>query len=62
MKLTSMVIDEGHSIARAAKKLNLKSSTAKLIMKRYRETGTFYQKRDSNTSIKEEKNPQKREI
>lgn len=36
-----MVNNEGYSIARAIKKLNIKLTTARLILQRYKETGTF---------------------
>lgn len=36
-----MVNNEGYSIARAIKKLNIKLTTARLILQKYKETGTF---------------------
>lgn len=39
--LVNMVNNEGYSIARAIKKLNIKLTTARLILQRYKETGTF---------------------
>lgn len=38
----------GHmTISRAAQKLNIKNSTAKLIIKKYRETGSFFESMSS---------------
>ena len=36
-----MINNEGYSIARAIKKLNIKLTAARLILQRYKETGTF---------------------
>lgn len=36
---------KGVSISKAAKRFNIKLSTAKLIWKRYKETGKFYPKK-----------------
>jgi transposase len=36
-----MVSEEGYSIAKAIKKLNIKLTTARLILQRYKETGKF---------------------
>lgn len=41
MRLVNLVLEESYSIARAGRKLSIKPSTAKLIVKRFRETGTF---------------------
>jgi len=38
-----MVYDLKFSIAKAGRLLEIKASTAKLIVKRYRDTGTFFQ-------------------
>jgi transposase len=38
-------LDQKISIAKAARMLEIKNSTAKLIVKRFRETGTFFQPR-----------------
>jgi len=42
------VDNEGKTIAMAARKLAIKASTAKLIVKKYRETGTFTIKKMPN--------------
>jgi transposase len=36
-----MVLQQGLSIAKAGKRLNLRPSTAKLIVKKFRDTGAF---------------------
>lgn len=38
-----LVLEKNQLISKAAKKLNLKLSTAKLIIKRYKEDGTFFE-------------------
>jgi len=40
-----MVQNEGKSIGKASKKLGIKCSTGKLIVKRYKQTGQFFLKR-----------------
>jgi transposase len=42
-QLVKEVIENNQLISKAAKKLNLKLSTAKLIVKRYREEGSFFE-------------------
>ena len=39
------MVEDGNTIASVAKEIGIKYSTAKLIFKRYRETGTFYESR-----------------
>ena len=39
--LINLVFRDGYSIARAIKKLNLKLTTARFIIQKYRESGTF---------------------
>jgi transposase len=36
-----MVLNQNYSIAKAGRKLGIKPSTAKLIVKKYKETGGF---------------------
>lgn len=45
MELASLVLEESLSIGKSAKKVGIKLSTAKLIMKKYREEGTFFESR-----------------
>ena len=40
-KLVKMVLEDGWTINKARKKLGIKPSTAKLIIKKYKTTGTF---------------------
>lgn len=40
-----MVFDQGFTITRAAKLLHVKRPTAKIILKRYQQNGTFFNKR-----------------
>lgn len=40
-----MVFDQGFTITRAAKLLHVKRPTAKIILKRYQQSGTFFNKR-----------------
>jgi transposase len=44
-KLVKLVLDCGHSIGQASKKLKIKLSTAKMIVKRFRTDGTFFETR-----------------
>ena len=44
-QLIKMVVDDDKHINKAAKKLGIKYSTAKLIIKKYKETGTLFVKR-----------------
>ena len=44
-QLIKMVVEDDKHINKAAKKLGIKYSTAKLIIKKYKETGTFFVKR-----------------
>lgn len=50
------VLSEGLSISQAAKKYNIKLSTAKLIFKKYRETGMFFPKKIDRRRINHKKN------
>lgn len=45
IKLTTLVIDDSLSIAKSAKKVGIKLSTAKLIIKKYKQEGTFFESR-----------------
>lgn len=45
LKLIEMTLSKGYSIYRAAKQLNISNSTAKLIIKNYREQGHIFQKK-----------------
>ena len=50
------MLSEGLSISQAAKKYNIKLSTAKLIFKKYRETGMFFPKKIDKRRINHTKN------
>lgn len=43
--LINLVTKEGYSIAKAIKKLSLKLTTARFILQKYRESGTFPMKK-----------------
>lgn len=43
--LVELVIRQGCGLAKTAKKLNLKLSTAKLILRKYKQTGKFHIRR-----------------
>jgi transposase len=45
MRLVELVYSESLSIGKACKMLSIRPSTAKLIMKKYKEEGTFFEKR-----------------
>lgn len=45
MKLVNMVIEEGYAVTRASKKLCIKLCTARVILSKYRKTGTFPMKK-----------------
>jgi transposase len=49
IKLIKLVLERSASIAKAASKLSLSLSTAKLIVKRFKTTGTIFQKRNEAT-------------
>jgi len=40
-----MVLEDGITLTKAAKKLNIKRPTAKVILKRFKLQGTFFNKR-----------------
>lgn len=40
-----MIVDQGKSIAQASRKYMVKPSTAKLILKKFKETGTYFIKK-----------------
>jgi transposase len=40
MKLVKLVLEKGLSIRKAGRRLSIKPSTAKLIIKKFKETGT----------------------
>jgi transposase len=42
--LIELVISQGESLTKTAKKLNIKLSTAKLILRKFRNTGTLFNK------------------
>ena len=42
-KLVNLVLSCGHSIGQASKRLKIKLSTAKMIVKRFRTDGTFFE-------------------
>jgi hypothetical protein len=44
------VLNQGKSLTKTAKKLNLKLSTAKLILRKYRRTGQFHIRKICQTS------------
>ena len=44
-QLVELVIDKNYSIGRASHRLKLKLSTAKMIIKKYRDHGTFFEKK-----------------
>ena len=44
-KLVNLVLYYGHSIGQASKRLKIKLSTAKMIVKRFRTDGTFFETR-----------------
>jgi transposase len=39
-----MVVERGESLTKTSKKLNIKLSTAKLILRKYRKTGEIFHK------------------
>lgn len=43
--LISLVLDHNYTIIKAANKLKLKASTAQQILQRYKETGSFFEKK-----------------
>jgi len=54
-----MIINEGLSLSKVSKKLKLKLTTARLILKKYMETGNFPMR---NFKKKGEKNEKKDEL
>lgn len=55
--LVSEVLEEGRSIAAASRRLNIKLSTAKLIVKTFRERGVLVDKRMKKHPNIDIKNP-----
>jgi hypothetical protein len=52
----NLVLDKGYTYLRASKKLRIKLSTAKLIVKRFKERGTFFDP-TTKQDIKPESHP-----
>ena len=50
------MLSEGLSISKEAKKYNIKLSTAKLIFKKYRETGMFFPKKIDRRRLNHKEN------
>jgi transposase len=48
------VESKGWSISKAGKRLGIKCSTAKVIYRRYRETGKFFMKKKGKENVEEE--------
>lgn len=46
--------DEGWSISKAGRRLGIKCSTAKVIYRRYRETGKFFMKKKEKGELENE--------
>lgn len=49
MALVRLVVEEGRTLSEAGRKLHINPSTVRLIIKKYKETGTFFMKRLRNT-------------
>lgn len=54
--LIDLVIGKGDSLTKTSKKLNIKLSTAKLILRKYRKTGVLFNKNMAVKAKKIEKN------
>jgi transposase len=46
VELTTLVLDQSLSIGKAAKITGIKLSTAKLIIKKYRSNGTYFESKE----------------
>lgn len=46
--LVDLVLEKSYSIGRAAARLKIKLSTAKMIVKKYRDHGTFFEKKSAS--------------
>jgi transposase len=53
--LIDLVIGKSDSLTKTSKKLNIKLSTAKLILRKYRKTGVLFNKNMNAKAIKTEK-------
>lgn len=49
MILVRLVIEQGKTLSEAGRKMHINPSTVRLIIKKYKETGTFFMKRLRNT-------------
>lgn len=47
--LIFLVLEKGYTIIKAANKLKLKASTAQQILQRYKESGSFFEKKMGKT-------------
>lgn len=47
--LIFLVLEKGYTIIKAANKLKLKASTAQQILQRYKESGSFFEKKMNKT-------------
>jgi len=50
-----MIMNEGFSLSKVSKKLKLKLTTARLILKKYKETGAFPMRNFKKKMVKSEK-------
>ena len=57
-KLVKLVLEDGWSINKARKKLGIKPSTAKLIVKKFKSTGTYSARNQPRTEDKEPEEPE----
>jgi transposase len=58
VRLTSLVFKNSLSISKAAKMLGIRPSTAKLIIKKYKQDGTYFQsKKDKQKSLENKETP-----
>jgi len=54
-RLVEMIINEGFTLSKVSKKLKLKLTTARLILKKYKQTGAFPMRNFRKKSSKNEK-------
>jgi transposase len=53
LRLIRLVLEEGLDLTKVSKLLHIKRPTAKVILKRFKENGTFFRKKSADAKTKD---------